>query len=50
VAHEVCASLPCALGPEGASLPLFPPMSDRERGAWDDSLATLAKANARLPA
>jgi L-lactate dehydrogenase len=50
VTHDVCASLPCALGPEGASLPLFPPMSDRERRAWDDSLATLAKANARLPA
>ncbi len=50
VAHEVCASLPCALGPEGASLPLFPPMSDRERVAWDQSLATLSEANARLPA
>ena len=50
VGHEVCASLPCALGPEGASLPLFPPMNDRERQAWEDSLATLAKANARLPA
>jgi L-lactate dehydrogenase len=50
VGHEVCASLPCALGPEGASLPLLPPMNDREHQAWEDSLATLAKANARLPA
>ncbi|HEV2309635.1 MAG TPA: hypothetical protein VGU73_03875 [Acidimicrobiia bacterium] len=50
VGHEICASLPCALGPEGASLPLFPPMDDRERRAWEDSLTTLTKANARLPA
>ena len=49
VGHEVCASLPCALGPEGASLPLFPPMNDEERAAWDRSLATLCEANARLP-
>jgi L-lactate dehydrogenase len=49
VADRICASLPCALGPEGASLPLRPPMNDQERAAWDHSLATLSDANARLP-
>ena len=49
VADGVCASLPCVLGPDGPSEPLLPPMSDRERKAWDASLEVLAAANTALP-
>jgi L-lactate dehydrogenase len=49
VADGLCASLPCALGPDGTGPPLIPTMSDPERAAWERSLETLAKVNARLP-
>jgi L-lactate dehydrogenase len=49
VADGVCASLPCVLGPDGPSEPVWPPMNDTERAAWDRSLEVLADANAALP-
>jgi L-lactate dehydrogenase len=49
-AHRVCASLPCLLGPDGASEPLWPPMNEVETAAWEHSLDVLRKAGAALPA
>jgi L-lactate dehydrogenase len=49
VADNVCASLPCVLGPDGPSSPLWPPMTDQERKAWEQSLDVITKANALLP-
>lgn len=49
VADDVCASLPCALGPDGPSAPLFPTMTADEQAAWDLSLDVLGKANSILP-
>ena len=49
VADGICASLPCVLGPEGPSAPLWPRMTDAERSAWVHSLDVLATANALLP-
>jgi L-lactate dehydrogenase len=49
VGDNVCASLPCVLGPDGPSKPLWPPMTSRERDAWDTTLDVLSKANATLP-
>jgi L-lactate dehydrogenase len=49
VGDDVCASLPCILGPEGPSAPLWPRMTDGERASWERSLEVLAKANASLP-
>jgi L-lactate dehydrogenase len=49
VADDVCASLPCALGPDGAGPPLFPAMDDAEQVAWEHSLEVLRKANTVLP-
>jgi L-lactate dehydrogenase len=49
VADNVCASLPCVLGPDGPSSPLWPPMTDQERKAWEHSLDVITKANASLP-
>jgi L-lactate dehydrogenase len=49
VADDVCASLPCMLGPEGPSTPLMPTMSTGERAAWEHSLDVLRKANTALP-
>ncbi len=48
VTHELCASLPCMLGPEGASAPLHPVMDEREQQAWEQSLAVLRAANTIL--
>jgi L-lactate dehydrogenase len=45
----LCASLPCILGPDGPSAPLWPSMTDDERAAWDRSIAVLAEANKQLP-
>ncbi len=41
VADDVCASLPCVLGPDGASEPLWPVMDEVERAGWDCSVAVL---------
>jgi L-lactate dehydrogenase len=49
VGPDVCASLPCILGPEGPSAPLMPPMTDRERADWAHTLEVLADANQALP-
>jgi L-lactate dehydrogenase len=49
VGDGICASLPCVLGPDGPSAPVWPRMHETERVAWDRSLAVLAEANAVLP-
>jgi L-lactate dehydrogenase len=49
VGDGVCASLPCVLGPDGASAPLWPRMTPTERAAWEHSLEVLASANESLP-
>ena len=49
VTDDVCASLPCVLGPEGPSAPLMPQMTTTERAAWEHSLEVLATANQLLP-
>ena len=49
VGDRVCASLPCVLGPDGPSAPLWPTMTDKERAAWDRTLEVLATANECLP-
>lgn len=49
VGDKVCASLPCVLGPDGPSSPLWPPMTDQERKAWEQSLDVISNANASLP-
>ena len=49
VGEDICASLPCILGPDGPSAPLWPQMTDRERDAWEHSLEMLAVANESLP-
>jgi L-lactate dehydrogenase len=48
VGDRVCASLPCVLGPDGPSEPVWPRMNDVERAAWERSLAVLAEANAEI--
>jgi L-lactate dehydrogenase len=48
VADGVCASLPCVLGPDGPSEPVWPRMNEDERSAWERSLELLATANAAL--
>ena len=50
VGDNICASLPCVLGPEGPSAPLWPNMNDLERKAWERSLDVIAAANDLLPA
>jgi L-lactate dehydrogenase len=49
VGERICASLPCILGPDGPSAPLWPQMTERERAAWGRSLEMLEAANASLP-
>ena len=49
VGDDVCASLPCVIGPDGPSEPLQPVMTTREREAWDNTLAVLRQANELLP-
>jgi L-lactate dehydrogenase len=46
---SLCASLPCVLGPDGPSAPLWPAMTPHEQSAWDESIAVLAEANKLLP-
>ena len=50
VGDDICASLPCVLGPTGPSAPLWPQMTDVEHKAWEQSLEVIAAANASLPA
>jgi L-lactate dehydrogenase len=49
VGDKMCASLPCVLGPDGPSAPLWPQMTNAERKAWEHSLETLSAANDLLP-
>ena len=49
VEDGLCASIPCALGPDGPSEPLWPVMDDVERAEWEHSLDVLRDANANLP-
>ena len=49
VGDQVCASLPCLLGSDGASEPLWPRMNESEAAGWENSLAVLRKAGADLP-
>src|SRR5258708_17945760 len=49
VGNDVCASLPCVLGPDGPSTPLWPQMTAREQDASEHSLEVLAAANTSLP-
>lgn len=49
VGDDVCASLPCVVGPDGPSAPLMPLMTPREQEAWEHSLAVLRAANESLP-
>jgi L-lactate dehydrogenase len=44
VDEQLCASLPCALGPEGAGRPLRPRMDVQETEAWERSLNVLRQA------
>ncbi len=48
VGDRVCASLPAPIGADGAGAPLMPELSDRERRAWEESLAVLQAANERI--
>jgi malate/lactate dehydrogenase len=50
VADDVCASLPCVLGPDGASEPLWPVMNGKELEGWDHSLDVLREAGKILSA
>jgi L-lactate dehydrogenase len=49
VGERVCASLPCTLGPDGASAPLWPTMDERERAGWARTLDVLHEAGRSLP-
>ena len=49
VTDDVCASLPCVLGPEGPSAPLHPTMTAHEQAEWDRTLEVLTEANKSLP-
>jgi L-lactate dehydrogenase len=49
VGPDLCASLPCVLGPDGPSRPLMPVMTDDEQSAWERSLDVLAEATGSLP-
>jgi L-lactate dehydrogenase len=49
VGDRVSASLPCVLGPDGPSAPLWPQMTDAERECWERSLDVLSTANQVLP-
>ena len=50
VGDKICASLPCILGPEGPSAPLWPQMTEVEHKAWERSLDVISAANESLPA
>jgi L-lactate dehydrogenase len=49
VADDVCASLPCILGPDGASAPLWPVMDEDEASGWERTLDVLRDAGHTLP-
>jgi L-lactate dehydrogenase len=49
VEDRLCASVPCALGPDGPSEPLWPLMDASETTAWEHSLDVLRAAGEVLP-
>jgi L-lactate dehydrogenase len=49
VGDRICASLPCALGPDGASAPFWPIMNETEQAAWERSLGILREQAKHLP-
>jgi L-lactate dehydrogenase len=49
VADDVCASLPCILGPDGASAPLWPVMDEGEASGWERTLDVLRDAGHTIP-
>jgi L-lactate dehydrogenase len=49
VSDGLCASLPCVLGPDGPSAPLWPQMTDDEWKSWEQSLEVITAANDLLP-
>jgi L-lactate dehydrogenase len=49
VANDVCASLPCILGPDGASAPLWPVMDEDESSGWERTLDVLRDAGHTIP-
>jgi len=49
VADDVCASLPCILGPDGASAPLWPVMDEGESSGWERTLDVLRDAGHAIP-
>jgi len=48
VADGVCASLPCLLGPDGASAPLWPRMDPGEQAGWEKTVDVLRDAAAAI--
>jgi L-lactate dehydrogenase len=50
VGDKICASLPCILGPDGPSAPLWPKMTEGEQKSWERSLEVISAANESLPA
>jgi L-lactate dehydrogenase len=50
VGDQICASLPCILGPDGPSAPLWPKMTEGEQKSWERSLEVISAANESLPA
>ena len=50
VGDKICASLPCILGPDGPSAPLWPKMTEGEQKSWERSLEVIVAANESLPA
>lgn len=49
VGDDICASLPCVIGPDGPGAPLRPVMTEGEHACWEQSLDVIRAANASLP-
>ena len=49
VGDGVCASLPCVLGPDGPSAPLWPPMTEHERKAGSARSRSSPRRTSLLP-
>jgi L-lactate dehydrogenase len=49
VGDDICASLPCVIGPDGPSAPLQPVMCEEEHEGWLASLDIIRAANETLP-
>jgi hypothetical protein len=49
VGDDICASLPCVIGPDGPSAPLHPVMCEEEHDGWIRSLDIIRDATHSLP-